>query len=91
MGFFCYLILSVFIYRDFCVQKSCPISGIFEVLKLPVVEQNALAKWVLEELKSEKKWERMFAEAESVLDNLADEALEGHKKGKTMPLDIERL
>lgn len=32
-----------------------------EASKLPVVDQNALAKWVLEELEAEKKWELMFA------------------------------
>jgi hypothetical protein len=62
-----------------------------EASKLPVVDQNALAKWVLEELEAEKKWELMFAESEDVLDKLADEALAEHKKGKTKPLDIDRL
>ena len=33
----------------------------------------------------------MFAESEDVLDKLADEALADQKKGKTMPLDIDRL
>lgn len=59
--------------------------------KLPVVDQNALAKWVLEELEAEKKWEQIFAESEDVLDSLADEALAAHKKGKTRALDIDRL
>lgn len=62
-----------------------------EASKLPVVDQNALAKWVLEEIEVEKKWELMFAESEDVLDKLADEALRDHKKGKTKPLDINRL
>ncbi|MDO8444839.1 MAG: hypothetical protein Q7T53_01835 [Deltaproteobacteria bacterium] len=62
-----------------------------EASKLPVVDQNALAKWVLEELEAEKKWELMFADSEDVLDNLADEALAAHKKGKTKPLDIDSL
>jgi len=39
-----------------------------EASKLPVVDQNALAKWVLEELEAEKKWEQMFAKSEDVLD-----------------------
>ena len=62
-----------------------------EASKLPVVDQNALAKWVLEELEAEKKWEQIFVESEDVLDRLADEALEAHQKGKTKPLDIDRL
>lgn len=62
-----------------------------EASKLPVVDQNALAKWLLEELESEKKWEKMFAESEDVLDRLADEAIRAHKRGKTKPLNIDRL
>lgn len=49
------------------------------------MDQNALAKWVLEELEAERKWELIFAESEDVLDKLADEALAEHKKGKTKP------
>lgn len=59
--------------------------------KLPEVEQNALAKWLLEELEAERKWERLFAESEDVLDRLADEAIEAHRQGKTKPLDIDNL
>lgn len=62
-----------------------------EASKLPVIDQNALAKWLLEELEAEEKWEQMFAESEDILDQLANEALAAHKKGKTNPLDIERL
>ena len=51
--------------------------------KLPDIEQNALAKWVLEEIESERKWDKAFAESENILDRLADEALEAHKQGKT--------
>ena len=61
-----------------------------EASKLPIIEQNVLAKWVLEELEAEKKWGEVFAESEDVLDRLADEALEAHKRGKTKPLDMDR-
>ncbi|MBI5075821.1 MAG: hypothetical protein HZB62_11745 [Nitrospirae bacterium] len=62
-----------------------------EASRLPVVDQNAIAKWLLEELEAEKKWELMFAESEDVLDKLADEALAAHKKGKTRSLNIDSL
>jgi len=62
-----------------------------EASRLRVVDQNAIAKWLLEELASEKKWELMFADSENVLDKLADEALADHKKGKTTPLNINSL
>jgi hypothetical protein len=43
--------------------------------QLPEVEQNALAKWVIEEIESESKWEKVFSGSEDILDKLADEAL----------------
>lgn len=62
-----------------------------EAAKLPEVEQNAFAKWVMEELEAEGKWEKAFAGSEDVLDKLAEEALAAHKQGKTKPLNIEML
>jgi hypothetical protein len=62
-----------------------------EASKLPEMEQNSFAKWVLEELEADKKWDKVFAESEDVLNQLANEALEAHKQGKTEPLDIDKL
>ena len=59
--------------------------------KLPDMEQNVLAKWVLDELESERKWEESFAKSEDVLSLLADEAVEEHAQGKTNPLDVANL
>lgn len=64
---------------------------ITEVAKLPDVEQNALAEWLLRELSSERTWEKAFAESEETLEKLAEEALKQHKQGKTKPLDPDRL
>jgi len=61
-----------------------------EVSKLPEIEQNKVAKWLLDELASEKRWEKAFAESEDVLSQLADEAIE-HRQGKTEPLDLDSL
>ncbi len=54
-----------------------------EAAKLPDLEQNIIAKRVLDELSAEKKWEESFAESEDILSALADEALEDHKQRKT--------
>ena len=62
-----------------------------EASRLPEVDQNALAKWVLDELHSEKAWEKSFAESEDVLEKLADEAIAEKRKAKTIPLDLDRL
>jgi len=58
--------------------------------KLPKGEQNALARWVLEELASEKRWENAFAQSAVKLSHLADQALKEHAKGKTRPLHLRR-
>ena len=62
-----------------------------EASKLPEIEQNTIAKWLLKELEAEKKWEKAFANSEDILDKLAAEALESHRQGKTIPLDMEKL
>lgn len=58
-----------------------------EASKLPELEQNVLAKQLLNELVAEKKWEKAFADSEDVLSRLADEAVEEHKQGRTKLID----
>ena len=62
-----------------------------QVEKLPELEQNALAKLILDELASEKRWNKVFADSEDALENLAKEALEEHKNNKTKFFDVEDL
>ncbi len=52
-----------------------------EASRLPEIDQNALAKWVLDELHSEKIWEKSFTESEDILEKLADEAISEKRKG----------
>lgn len=59
--------------------------------KLSDIEQNALAKWLLNELSSEKRWDTAFANSEDALEKLADEALKEHKSKKTQVLDPDSL
>ncbi len=59
--------------------------------KLPALEQNILARTLLDELESEKKWDDLFAESEDVLAKLATEALEEDKQGRTTELDPSKL
>ena len=46
-----------------------------EASKLSPKEQDALADWLLAELHSEEKWDRLFANSQEVLSKLASEAL----------------
>ena len=62
-----------------------------EASKLTELEQNALARQLLNELAEEKKWEKSFSDSEDVLSRLANETVEEHQQGKTKPLDIDSL
>ncbi len=62
-----------------------------EASKLSEFEQNSLARWLIDEIISLKKWEKAFAESEDLLNRLANESLAEHSEGKTKPLDINDL
>ena len=62
-----------------------------EASKLPEIEQNVIGRWLLDEIKADKKWEKLFAESEDVLEQLAQEALMEYEKGNTKDLDINKL
>ncbi len=62
-----------------------------EASKLQEREQDAFARWMLQELESEQRWDELFANSQDELAFLANEALEEHRKGLTRPLDLESL
>lgn len=62
-----------------------------EVAKLSPQEQDDFAAWLLEELQSERRWQKIFAASSEVLRTLADEALLEYRTGKTQVLDPEQL
>ncbi len=65
--------------------------AVSEIKKLPPADQNEFAAWILEELRSEKRWAELFARSSDMLSSLADEALAEHKAKKTKRLDPETL
>jgi hypothetical protein len=50
-------------------------------------EQDALASQIIETLDDEQAWVGRFRENPSILQSLAQEALEEHRRGETRPLD----
>jgi hypothetical protein len=62
-----------------------------EVSQLPPDEQDTFAAWMLEELRSEQRWNELFARSQDMLAKMADEALAEHNAGKTLPLDPDTL
>ena len=59
--------------------------------RLPVEEQDALARALLSDLAAERTIDDRLAVAPDALARLADEALAEHRAGRTEPLDPERL
>lgn len=59
--------------------------------KLPPEEQDALADWLLHELESENRWNKLFAGSQDALADLAAEALAEHRAGKTQALDPDAI
>ena len=59
--------------------------------KLSPKQQDALADWMLAELRSEKKWDRLFANSQEALSKLASEALVEHHRGQTRELNPDQL
>lgn len=57
--------------------------------KLPESDQNVIAKWLLEELESERNWEKSFSESEDILTDLAKETVSEYKKENTLPNSSE--
>ena len=62
-----------------------------EIERLSEDEQDSVAQWLLEELASERRWGEAFAATGDRLGDLADEALQDHRAGRSEPLDPERL
>jgi hypothetical protein len=57
-----------------------------EASKLPQQEQDLLARQLLADLASERRWTEAFANSQDQLGKLADEALAEFDAGKTKPL-----
>ncbi len=58
-----------------------------EPASLPADEQDALARWLLDELKFERCWSDLFHGSQGLLAKLAREPLEEHRHGRTQELD----
>lgn len=54
-------------------------------------DQDAVAALILEEIESERRWDKLFAKSQDKLAELGQEALQEHREGKTERLDPEDL
>ena len=65
--------------------------AVSEASKLPESEQEAIGAWLLAEIESERRWSELFEKPGTVLERMADEALDEHTRGLTAPLDPDQL
>lgn len=62
-----------------------------EASRLEGAEQDALGRWLLQELASQRRWDETWASSQDTLAALADEALAEHRDGRTQNLDPQEL
>ena len=62
-----------------------------EVSKLNESQQDSFAQWLLDEIASEQRWDKLFSDSKHLHSQLANEALEEHRAGKTKLLDPEKI
>ena len=62
-----------------------------ETAKLPEQEQEAFAAFMLAELESERRWDELFARSQDMLAQMAEEARQEYRSGRTDPVDLEKL
>lgn len=58
-----------------------------ELNKLPEEQQDRIAAFLLEDLKDEQRWTKLFANSQEELSRLADEAIEEFERGGTEPME----
>jgi hypothetical protein len=51
--------------------------------QLPELEQDFLARIILDEIESEREWARLFSESQDVLARLGQEAVATHSQSET--------
>lgn len=65
--------------------------AVYEMAKLPDEEQEIFARWILEELEDEKRWNELFAKSQDMLSKMAAKALANYRAGLTEVLDPDTL
>jgi len=61
------------------------------VSELPEEAQDQVARWLLSELASERRWSALLEGSPDALAQLAEEALAEHERGETKELDPQKL
>jgi hypothetical protein len=65
--------------------------AIGRVTQLPEADQDAIARLVLDELESERRWDELLAKSPKKLSELADRAWADHEAGHSELMDPDQL
>lgn len=65
--------------------------AIGKVSQLPAEEQDAIARLVLDEIESDRRWTDLIAKSPTVLADLADKAWSEHEAGGSAELDPDKM
>jgi len=65
--------------------------AIAKISVLPPEQQDRIARWLLDELEDEERWDKQFSESQDALSKLAEEARADRTAGRTTDLDPDRL
>jgi hypothetical protein len=61
-----------------------------EASKLPEADQDSLAAAIRAEISAESDWDEAFKSSQDELGRLADEALDEHRSGRTLPHEPDK-
>ena len=59
--------------------------------ELPEQDQDAIGAVLLAEIDADRQWDELFAKHLEAVERMADQALEDHRLGRTLPLDPDSL
>jgi len=66
-------------------------AAIAKLETLPAEEQDRIARWLLDEIADEERWNKSFAASQHVLKRMADEALADQAAGRTTEIDPDQM
>lgn len=72
-------------------MSKLPEEAFAKLTELAEEDQDSIASWLLDELKSERRWDELLTESPDALKRLADGALAEHRQGRTQEFDPDDL
>jgi hypothetical protein len=62
-----------------------------QLQELEDTEQDRLARIILDDIESERRWDELFAKCQDMLEEMGEAAWQDHLAGRTTPLNPDLL